>query len=265
LRIGVTEDDGGVVVHMGISGGLIGLDNSSDGGGWLAVHEDSDEVGSIAAEVKEHSRSVSDGIGEPWEPLGAHANLFGTFVSIVYNDLSDFAEFAGLSFGDSLGIGGVPGCLVVDEDLNVMLPSCAPDRQGIIDGGGQGFLNHGADVVSGGDLDDAAVVLDSGVDEHPVGMLGGEHMLEIRVEEGLRQMILGGVLLGKSSVGLDNGYKLGIGVLRECGEEAFYVSVYETDYGYPDGFALCMSVDRGGCESGEKKKWGKFILVLRWR
>ena len=89
----------------------------------------------------------------------------------------------------------------------------------------------------GGCFDDAAVILDGGVNEDSVGVLGDEHVLEICVEERLWQVILGSVLLGKGSVGFNDGYELGVGVLGERGEEAFYVSVDEADYRYPDGLA----------------------------
>ena len=176
--------------------------------------------------------SVSQGSHSGPTPIS-----LGPLVSVVDDDLADLAELAGLGFADGLGVGGVPGGLVVDEDLDVMLAGSAPNGEGVVHGGGEGLLDHGADVVFGGGLDDAAVILDGGVDEDCVGVLGGEHVLEVRVEEGLWQVILGSVLLGKSSVGFNDGYELGVGVLGERGEEAFYVSVDEADYGYPDGFA----------------------------
>jgi hypothetical protein len=83
-------------------------------------------------------------------------------------------------------------------------------------------------------------------------------MLEVGVEEGLWQVILGGVLLGEGGVGFDDGYELGVGVPGERGEEAFYVSVDKADYGYSDGFVCWLSVERGCCECGEKEELGKF-------
>ena len=77
-------------------------------------------------------------------------------------------------------------------------------------------------------------------------------MLEVRVEEGVRQVILGGVLLGEGGVGFDDGYELGVVVFCHRCEETFYVSVDEADDGYSDGFVCWLSVDRRCCECGEK-------------
>jgi hypothetical protein len=59
--------------------------------------------------------------------------------------------------------------------------------------------------VAGGGFDDSAVVLDGGVDEDCVGVLSGEHVLEVGVEEGGGHVVLGGVLLGQGGVGFDYG------------------------------------------------------------
>jgi hypothetical protein len=91
LRVGVAENDGGVV-YVGVGGGLVGLGDSGNGDGWLAVHEDGHEVGSVAAEVKECSGSVLDGLSEPGEPLWD-------------DDLAGLAELAGLGFIDGIGVG----------------------------------------------------------------------------------------------------------------------------------------------------------------
>ena len=89
-------------------------------------------------------------------------------------------------------------------------------------------------------------------------MLGGEHVLEVRVEEGLCQVILRGVLLGEGGVGFDDGYELGIGVLGERGEEASYVSVHKADDGHSDGIICWLSVECRCCERGENDEWGEF-------
>jgi hypothetical protein len=68
----------------------------------------------------------------------------------------------------------------------------------------------------------------------------------------------GGVLPGEGGVGFDDGYELGVGVLGERGEEAFYMSVDRADDGYSDRFACWLSVERGCCECGEKEEWGEF-------
>ena len=216
------------------------------------------QVGSVTAEVKECSSSVLDGVGKPWEPLWTDADLFGTFVSVVDDDLADLAELAGLGFANGIGVGGVPGGLVVDEDLNVMLAGGRADGEGVVHGGAEGLLYHGADIVFGGGFDDAAVVLDGGVDEDRVGVLCGEHVLKVRIEEGLWQVISGGILLGEGDVGFDDGDKLGVGVPGESCEEALYVSVNESNDGYPDGFVCSLSTDRGCCEYGEKEEWCEF-------
>ena len=212
--------------------------------GWLAVHEDGGEVSSVAAEVEEGSGAVLDGVGEPGEPLGADADLFGALVAVVDDDFAEVAKLAGFGFVDGFGVRGVPGGFVVDEDVDVMLAGGGADGEGVFHGGGEGFLDHGADVVAGCGFDDAAVVLNGGVDEDGVGVLGGEHVLEVGVEEGERQVVLRGVLLRESGVRFDDGYELGGGVFGERAEESFYVSVDEADYRYADGFGGVTGVGR---------------------
>ena len=114
MCFGVAEDDGGVVVYVGVGVGFVGLHDRGDGEWGLAVHKDRGQVGAVAAEVEESAGSVLDGIGEPGEPLGADADLFGAFVSVVNDDFAEVAEFAGVGLVDGFGVGGVPGGLVVD-------------------------------------------------------------------------------------------------------------------------------------------------------
>ncbi len=168
-----------------IGAGLVGLGDGGDGGGRLAVHEDGHEVGSVAAEVEEGAGAILDGVGEPGKPLGADADLFGAFVAVVDDDFADVAELAGLSFEDGCGVGGVPGGLVVDEDVDVVVVRGLTDGEGVFHGGGERLFDHGADVVFCCGLDDAAVVLDGGVDEDGVGFGCGEHLLEVGGEERL--------------------------------------------------------------------------------
>ncbi len=252
LGFGVAEDDGGVVVYVWVGRGLVGLHDGCDAERGLAMHEEGGEVGSVAAEVEEGARAVLDGIGEPREPLGAYADLFGALVAVVDDDFAEIAELAGFGFVDGFGVGGVPGGFVVDQDVDVMLASGGADGEGVFHGGREGLLDHGADIVAGRGFDDAAVILNGGVDEYGVGVLGGEHVLEVGVEEGLLQVVLGGVLLREGGVGFDDGDELGRGVFGESAEEAFHVSVNEADDGDTDGFGgtdtLCAKRRRCDCE-----------------
>ena len=61
LRVRVGEDDGAVVVDVGVD---LGLDLEGDGGdgeGEIAVDDPGGEVGSVAAEVEEGAGSVEWG------------------------------------------------------------------------------------------------------------------------------------------------------------------------------------------------------------
>ena len=127
-------------------------------------------------------------------------------MAIVNDDFADGAELAGLGFVDGLGVGGVPGGLVVDEDVDVVLACGAADGEGVLHGGGERLFNHGTDAMVGGGFDNAAVVLDGGVDEDGVWVLRGEHVLEVGIEERGCEVVLSGVLLGEGSVGFDDGY-----------------------------------------------------------
>ena len=116
--------------------------------------------------------------------------------------------------------------------------------------------------MAGCGLDDSAVVLDGGVDEDGIGVLGGEHVLEVGIEEGLREVVMRCVLLGESSVGFDYSYELGVRIFGECGQKAFYVSVDEADNGYSDGFVRCCGAKWWRRESEEKSEGGEFHWVL---
>ena len=97
----------------------------------------------------------------------------------------------------------------------------------------------------GGYLDDAAVVLDGGVDEDGVGVELCEHLLGIGEEEGGSEVEALGILVGEGGVGLDDGDELGVGVVGEGVQKAGDVAVYKADDGDTDGRGL-GSERRGG-------------------
>ena len=235
LSFGIAEDDGAVVVDARVDVGLVGLADGGDAEGGLAVHEDGHEIGAVAAEVEEGAGAVLGGVGEPGEPLGADADLLGTFVAVVDDDFAEVAKLAGVGLPDGVGVAGVPRGLVVDEHMDVMLARGLPDREGVVQGGRERLFDHGGHAVAGGEFNDAAVIADRGVDENGVGVLVGEHLFGVGREELGIEVISAGVAAGEGGVGLDDGDETGVGVGGECVEKASDVTVDQADDGDADG------------------------------
>lgn len=253
LGAGVAEDDRGIVVDVRVDVGLVGLGNGGDAQGGGAVLDEGHEVGAVAAEVEEGAGAVLDGVGEPGEPLGADADLFRAFVAVVDDDFADVAELALLYFGEDLAIAGVPGGFVVDEDVDVMLAGGGADGEGVGEGCGEGLFDHGGNAVTCGGFDDFAMVLDGGVDEDGVGVLGVEHAVGIGVEQLGIEVVFGGVAPGEGGIGLDDGDELGAGVIGESAKEALHMAVDEADDGDADGGSGGDGGSEGDGEEAEEE------------
>ncbi len=130
----VAQDDGGVVVDAGIDLRLVGLGDGSDAERGFAVHEPGHEVGAVAAEVVESAGAVLGGIGEPLEEFGLDADFFRALMAVVNDDFADFAEAPLLEQVVDRAIAGVPGGLVIDEDLDVVFAGGAADGEGVVKG-----------------------------------------------------------------------------------------------------------------------------------
>src|SRR5438105_1066711 len=105
------------------------------------MHQDGGKVSAVAADIKESTCAIAEGSGKPLMPLGTNTNLLWTFVSIVHDNLPHIAELAIGCEAQGLGVGGVPGRLIVDEDMHVITFCRIPDGERIGYGGRKGFLN----------------------------------------------------------------------------------------------------------------------------
>ena len=262
LGFGVAQDDRAVVVDARVDVGFVGLADGGDAQGGLAVHEDGHEIGAVAAEVEEGAGAVLGRVGEPGEPFGADADLLGTFVAVVDDDFAEVAELAGVGLIDGVGVAGVPGGLVVDEDVDVVLAGGLLDGEGVAEGGCERLFDHGGDAVMGGEIDDAAVIADGGVDENGVRVLAGEHLFGVGVEELGVEVVAGGVAGGEGGVGLDDGDETGVAVGGEGVEESADVAVNQADDGDADGLGWVCGWDGGvrslgdGVSGGEEESGG---------
>lgn len=129
---------------------------------------------------------------------------------IIHERLANRAELAGVGGADSFGVGGVPCCFVVGEDVHVLLARDLANGEGVLEGGGQGLLDHGVDAVGGCCLDGLSMVEDCGVNENGIGLLRRQHGLEVRVEKTGGEVVIVGVLLGQGCVWLGYAYELGV-------------------------------------------------------
>jgi len=227
--------DGGVVIDFGVDSGFVGLGYGGDAERCVAVHENGCEVCAVAAEVEHGASAVLYRVGEPGEPLGAYADLFGAVVAVVHDDFADFAQLAFVCLAKCFRIAGVPGGLVVYKDLDVVLDGRVADGQRVGHGGGEGLFDHGAYAMACGQLDDLAVVEDGCVDQHCLRVNGVEHSLGVGVEEGMVKMEALFIFGGEGGVGLGDADQLDVGVLWERAEEAAHVAVDQSDDGDRDG------------------------------
>ena len=179
LRIG--EDDGGLVVDVGVDVGLEVLGDGGDGVGAAAVHQPGHQVGAVAAEVEEGAATVEFGIVEPGEELRLDVDLRGALVAVVDDYLANFAD--GVLVDEVVGsvIAAVPGGLVVDEDGDLGGVGGSFDGAGIFVADGQRLFHHYRDVVLSTNFYRATMVEGVGVDEDGLRVRGGERFIEVGV------------------------------------------------------------------------------------
>ncbi len=118
-----------------------------------------------------------------------------------------------------------------------MLYFCARllDGQRVLDGGGEGLLDHDGDVKRRGLLDGGSMPGDGGVDEDRLRM-GASPASPIRSEKKRlsAKVELSGVLLAQGGVGLGDADQLDLGVRRQVMQEAPDVIVIQADDGDAD-------------------------------
>ena len=172
--VGIFEEDGGVIVYFGVDGGFDVVGDGGYGDGGFAVHEPGHEVGAIAAEIADGAAAVFNGIGEPVEEVGAAANLFGAFVAVVDDHFAGRADGVVVHHFEDLLVGIVPGGLIVDEHVDMILAGEGGDAVGVFHGGGEWFFDHYGDAFGGADGYYAEMFGDGIVGEHRVGMRMGD-------------------------------------------------------------------------------------------
>jgi len=187
--VGVFEQDGGIVVYFRVDGWFYAVGDRGDGNGSFAMHQPCHQIGTIAAEIADGSATVLDGVGEPFKEVGAAADLFGTFVTIVDDHLTGCADS---TLGDQLEdllIGVVPGGFIVDEHLDMILCGESCDAIGVFYCGGERFLYHYRDVFWGANFNNTEVFGDGVIGENGVGMGMADEGGEVGVEEGIGELI----------------------------------------------------------------------------
>ena len=187
---GVFEQDGGVVVDLGIFGGFDMMEYGGHGDGGFSVHEPGHEIGAVAAKIAAGAAAIFNRVGEPGEEVGAAANLHRTLVSVVNDHLSCIADgVLPIDHLPDILIRIVPCRLIIGEYVDMVLPGEGCDALRIFNRSGERFFDHDGDLFWRAYLDDAEVFGDGIVGQHGIGMGMVDEFGEGWVEKGIGEMV----------------------------------------------------------------------------
>ena len=140
-----------------------------------------------------------------------------------------------LKFVISGAIAGVPGGLVVDQDMNMVATGGAANGERVFERDGERLLNHDGDAILRGDFDGMAVFADGGIHQHrlrPARLNHVGHALEV---ESFRESELAAVLGEERGIGVGDANQVHIAVLGQRVEEALDVAMLQADNGDAEG------------------------------
>ena len=174
----VVDDDGGLVIHVGVDLGLDPQGARGDRKRTGIVEHPGHQIGSIAAEIEECTGAIELWVREPGEEFRAHADFAGPHVAVHGHH---FANCAGrLLFAEETPEGGmaaIPGGFVVDDYRNPGLPGSAIDACGVFEADGQRLLHHHGNAAGGTGLDTGGVVERAAEQGNGVGASAVEHLV----------------------------------------------------------------------------------------
>ncbi len=239
LRRRVLDDDGRLVVHTWIDGGLVTLRDRRHAQGALVVEQPRRDVGAIAAEVVQRAPAVAHRVRQPVEELGLRANLLGPEVAVHGDDLPDAP--AGLLLVHQAPHGAmtaVPRGLVVDQHVDLAALRRGRDGLGVGGRHGQGLLHHDVHAVPGGGLDDLQVVEGVGVDDKRLRPCLRDEEVEVGEHPPGVDRVLRGELVAQRGVGVVDADQFDVGPLDHRVHVAAHVPVDEAHHGDTQGLAV---------------------------
>src|SRR6185503_10146958 len=229
--MGGFENYGSVGIDVGVNLGLVLVGDGGDGLGSFAVHEPGHEVDAVAAEVVEGAGAVLLRVGEPLEEFWLNVDLLWAFVAVVDDDAADIADTVVADLVVCFAVAGIPGGLVVHEDVDLLLASDAADGLGIFKRDGERLLDHHGDAVLRGNFDGGTVLGNGGVDEDSVGAGALDHVGFGFVENLVRQRELLAVFRAEAGICIGDADELYVLMLRKLREEAGDMAVLEANDG----------------------------------
>ncbi len=180
-------------------------------------------------------------------------------MAIVHDDFANLAQGSVVHKVVGGVIAGVPGCLVVDQNVNLRGMRGLFDGKRIVQADRERLFHHDVNAVAGGDLDDSAVVVRIGVCEHRLRVGFGNHFLKVGEQGGLIEAIAGCRLGKQLAVGFCYADDLDLRAVPRLIEESVHVSVNQANDAdsqwRPCGRGLRVAKN-GGEQDGENGERG---------
>ena len=248
--MGPGQQDRRFVVHTWID---IRFDLLRYGGhrlGRRAIHQPGRNICPVTTEIYERPAAVIRRIGEPSQKFVADANLRRPPMPVADYHLPNGAECA---VGNRLlrsVQGGIPGRLVVGDEMNGMLLGQCAHPPGILDSESQRLFNHYMDAAGGSRLHNLQMLGNGTEGRNSLRGCLVEHVFQIREEKSRRKIVSFDETFPQHCVRLINADQVDIG-LSGTVEYPVHMTVRKAGNGEPER-GMLLTVRRNRENEGRK-------------